>query len=104
MQERLDKFVANAMWRNKYGSSYVSHLEKRHSDHLPIVLCIRSKTPPSLEKKKRKLSRFEEKWMREEESGEVIEAMWRKGEDACGNISRMACELKEWSHKSFATL
>ena len=101
LQERLDRFVANAAWRYKYEHSFVAHLEKRRSDHLPLVLHIRKKRPPSKEEKKRRLFRFEEMWTREEECGEVIDNMWRQGGDVCGNLNRMARELREWSCKRF---
>lgn len=80
LHERLDRFVANAAWRYKYGYSSVSQLEKRRSDHLPLVVHIRHKMTPRNVKNKWKLFRFEEMWTREEECGEVVEAMWRKGE------------------------
>ena len=60
LQERLDRFVANASWWDVYGSSFVTHLEKRKSDHLPLLLCIRTCLPRTREQKKRKLFRFEE--------------------------------------------
>ena len=40
-------------------------------------------------------------WTREEERGEIIEAQWKKGEDAMVNVGRMARKLGEWSKHKF---
>ena len=101
LQERLDRFVANASWKDLFGSSSVTHLEKRKSDHLPIVLNIRTHMQRGTKAKKKKLFRFEEMWTKEEECGEVIAAEWIKGDDVNGNLSRTASKLREWSHKRF---
>uniref|UniRef100_A0A803N5V4 Reverse transcriptase n=1 Tax=Chenopodium quinoa TaxID=63459 RepID=A0A803N5V4_CHEQI len=41
IQERLDRFMANRAWRDTFKGSFVSHLTKRKSNHLPILLCIK---------------------------------------------------------------
>lgn len=41
IQERLDRFLANEMWKTQYPGSFVSHLTRRKSDHLPLLLCMR---------------------------------------------------------------
>ncbi|XP_057248295.1 uncharacterized protein LOC130590250 [Beta vulgaris subsp. vulgaris] len=101
LQERLDRFLANSQWQTKFGHSYVTHLEKRRSDHLPILLSIRTKLPQSGKKRNKRLFRFEEMWTREEECGEVIAANWRKGGDAAVNVGRIASDLREWSMAKF---
>ena len=54
LQERLDRFCANRGWKDSYGGSFVTHLEKRKSDHLPLVLSIKTRmsTPHKRQKKK----------------------------------------------------
>lgn len=103
LQERLDRFVANTRWKDLFGSSSVTHLEKRKSDHLPILLQIRTHTQIGSKAKKRKLFRFEEMWIKEKECGEVIVAEWVKGEDVKGKLARTASSLREWSQKRFGT-
>ena len=44
LQERLDRFVSNMEWKEMFGGSYVSHLEKHKSDHLPLLVCIKERT------------------------------------------------------------
>uniref|UniRef100_A0A803MPB9 CCHC-type domain-containing protein n=1 Tax=Chenopodium quinoa TaxID=63459 RepID=A0A803MPB9_CHEQI len=45
IQERLDRFMENRAWRDTFKGSFVSHLMKRKSDHLPILLCIKDVNP-----------------------------------------------------------
>ena len=101
IQERLDRFVANLSWKERYDGSFVTHLEKRKSDHLPIVLSIRTKLTPDTGRTKKRLFRFEEIWTREEECGQVIEVAWMRGEDVLGNMAKATRELREWSRARF---
>uniref|UniRef100_A0A803MIE9 CCHC-type domain-containing protein n=1 Tax=Chenopodium quinoa TaxID=63459 RepID=A0A803MIE9_CHEQI len=38
LQERLDRFTANDEWKEMFAGAFVTHLEKRKSDHLPLLL------------------------------------------------------------------
>uniref|UniRef100_A0A803L0F3 Reverse transcriptase zinc-binding domain-containing protein n=1 Tax=Chenopodium quinoa TaxID=63459 RepID=A0A803L0F3_CHEQI len=60
IQEHLDRFLANRAWRECFPGSFVSHLTKRRSNHLPILLCIKEALELPKKKKKKKLYRFEE--------------------------------------------
>uniref|UniRef100_A0A803LSW9 Endonuclease/exonuclease/phosphatase domain-containing protein n=1 Tax=Chenopodium quinoa TaxID=63459 RepID=A0A803LSW9_CHEQI len=53
LQERLDHFFATGKWKDLFPGSFVSHLTKRRSDHLPILLCLKKK----IEIKEKKLYR-----------------------------------------------
>ena len=66
IQERLDRFLANHEWRTCFPGSFVTHLPKRKSDHLPLLLSIREAQPTRKKKKRRKQYRFEELWLRDE--------------------------------------
>ena len=101
LQERLDRFMANERWKETFGSSFVSHLEKRKSDHLPIMLSIRRNMREGAKVKRRKLFRFEELWTREEECGDVIDGAWIKGAEVRGNLARAAKDLEGWSQNRF---
>ena len=104
IQERLDRFVANLSWRDIFGGSFVTHLEKRRSDHLPILFSVRKKLTAGRETKKQRLFRFEEMWTREEECGDVIAGAWVKGNGVSGNLVSAAKELREWSRVRFGEL
>ena len=55
IQERLDRFVANVSWKDNFGGSFVTHLQKRRSDHLPILLSVRKKLTAGRETRKQRL-------------------------------------------------
>lgn len=52
VQEHLDRFFVIEMRREKYGGSFVSHLDKRMSNHLSFLLCM--KAQPYSQKERRK--------------------------------------------------
>ena len=102
LQERLDRFLVNPSWKEMYGSSFVSHLDKRRSDHVPIILTLRSRmTATGHARKYRKIFRFEEMWTRENSCAEVIEKTWVRGKEAMGNLARTARGLREWNKTHF---
>lgn len=41
VQERLDRFFANELWKTKFPGWYVSHLPKRKSDHMSLILYVK---------------------------------------------------------------
>lgn len=101
LQERLDRFCANKAWQDLYGGSFVTHLEKRKSDHLPIILSIKDRINTIGTRKTEKLFRFQEMWTREEDCEVTILNSWWKGEGVGGNLARTSADLREWSKKQF---
>ncbi|XP_048496581.1 uncharacterized protein LOC125495795 [Beta vulgaris subsp. vulgaris] len=90
IQERLDRFFANNSWKDKFPGSFVSHLTKRKSDHLPIVISVRTAQAAGSRRPKAKRFRFEAMWLREEGSTAVVKETWHRGSDAGVNIIRTA--------------
>lgn len=76
VQERVDRFVANELWREKFGGSFVSYLDKRKSDHLPILLCVKPRSHAQNKRNKRKLFRIEEMWLREDSCSKIVAKAW----------------------------
>lgn len=101
IQERLDRFLANRTWRMAFPGSFVSHLTKRNLDHLPILLTLKGCPKVKKPKRRRKLFRFEEMWMREEESTEVIEEAWKEGASVKEKLKRTTSSLMKWSKGKF---
>uniref|UniRef100_A0A803MKN4 CCHC-type domain-containing protein n=1 Tax=Chenopodium quinoa TaxID=63459 RepID=A0A803MKN4_CHEQI len=102
IQERLDRFLANRAWRDFFQGSFVTHLSKRKSDHLPILLCIKEATPSQKKKKKKKrLYRFEEMWLRDENCADIVSEAWDYGGDLCSKIAFTSTRLSAWSREKF---
>uniref|UniRef100_A0A803LRC5 Endonuclease/exonuclease/phosphatase domain-containing protein n=1 Tax=Chenopodium quinoa TaxID=63459 RepID=A0A803LRC5_CHEQI len=79
IQERLDRFLANRAWRDLFLGSFVTHLTKRRSDHLPIL----------------------EMWLRDENCAEIILSAWEYGGDLCSKIAFTSARLSSWSREKF---
>ncbi|XP_021726600.1 uncharacterized protein LOC110693734 [Chenopodium quinoa] len=102
IQERLDRFLANHAWREVFMGSFVTHLTKRRSDHLPILLCIQKAVPKQKKKKKKKkLYHFEEMWLRDENCAEIVSEAWERGGDLCSKIAFTSSRLSAWSREKF---
>ncbi|KAL2905789.1 ATP-binding cassette sub-family G member 8 [Bienertia sinuspersici] len=70
----IDTIVNNSV--PVHGGSYVTHLSKRRSNHLSILLTV--VTCPNLvkKKKKKKLFHFEEIWLSDDSSEAIINNAW----------------------------
>ena len=101
LQERLDCFVANEGWRGLFGGAYVSHLTKRRSDHLPIILTLKKSIENPRERRRKKLFRFEEMWARENSCENVIKEAWEEGDEMKRKMLSVTRKLREWSNKNF---
>ncbi|XP_057247591.1 uncharacterized protein LOC130589950 [Beta vulgaris subsp. vulgaris] len=101
LQERLDRCCANQEWKDIFGGSFVTHLEKRRSDHLPILMTLRTSLTTPRDRKKTRIFRFEEMWTKDGACDDIIKAAWCKGADAKENLVRTATKLREWSKGKF---
>uniref|UniRef100_A0A803KXJ5 Endonuclease/exonuclease/phosphatase domain-containing protein n=1 Tax=Chenopodium quinoa TaxID=63459 RepID=A0A803KXJ5_CHEQI len=101
VQERIDRFLANKEWKELFSASFVSHLSKRKSDHLPLLLCISEDIGKQKKKKKRKLYRFEEMWLRDESCGDIVANTWSQEGDICSKIAHTSINLSAWSRNKF---
>lgn len=105
---RLDRFFATSSWTDLFPASKVTHLKPCYSDHLPILLELRSHRPRKRRKKKR--FRFEEFWLKDLECKVIVEAGWSSfvGTDPVtvimSKISNTREQLMEWNRSHFGHL
>nr|XP_023871124.1 uncharacterized protein LOC111983700 [Quercus suber]XP_023871125.1 uncharacterized protein LOC111983701 [Quercus suber] len=71
---RLDRAVATMEWRTKFSITTVSHLPPHASDHLPILVHVKS--VQRFQHKFKKGFKFEEAWLMWEDCGEVVKDAW----------------------------
>ncbi|KAK9988414.1 hypothetical protein SO802_028653 [Lithocarpus litseifolius] len=71
---RLDRAVATMEWQTKFQMSTVSHLPPHASDHLPILVHVKS--VQRHQQKFRKGFKFEEAWLLWEDCGDVVKEAW----------------------------
>uniref|UniRef100_A0A803MKM3 Uncharacterized protein n=1 Tax=Chenopodium quinoa TaxID=63459 RepID=A0A803MKM3_CHEQI len=102
VQERLDRFFANQALKDTFPGTFVTHLSKRRSDHLPILLCVKEAVnTPKKKKKKVRLYRFEEMWLRDENCVNIVTKAWERGVDICSKIAFTSANLSAWSREKF---
>ncbi|XP_021748400.1 uncharacterized protein LOC110714214 [Chenopodium quinoa] len=99
--ERLDLFLENKVWKGLFSGSFVTHLSKRKSDHLPILLCFNEGVGKTKKKKKFKKYRFEEMWLRDETCGDIVKEAWNWGGDICLKFAHTSINLSTWSRNKF---
>jgi len=103
IRERLDRAVANDLWRGHFPSARVIHGDPRHSDHRPLIMV--TDRPPDVHAvwSMGKPFRFEASWLAEEKCAEVVADSWKAAMDG-GTASvheavmAVAGSLSNWSH------
>lgn len=104
IQERLDRFFATPVWRQAFAGSFVTHLSKRKSDHLPILLCLKGNLDVPKKKRKFRLFRFEAMWLRDESCAEIIGYAWENAGDLCSKIAHTSRHLSAWGRNKFGDI
>lgn len=100
-RERLDRAVATENWKTKFPVSTLTLLFSHASDHVPIILHIRTarRTSPS----NSRCFKFEESWLLREDCENVIHEAWNRegGADSClarvkDKIASCGVDLHAW--------
>ena len=106
IQERLDRFVANAEWLDLYPSVCSKNLVSSTSDHLPIFL----DTNPVAHGFYRKHFKFEAMWLTHPQCQEQVTQAWEGGVErsTMGHINEkiQACKnkLEVWDKNCFGNV
>ncbi|XP_024156552.1 uncharacterized protein LOC112164555 [Rosa chinensis] len=74
---RLDRFLVSSEWLDCFPCSRAINLKSNQSDHLPILIEIRSSRSQKRRRKQR--FHFEECWLYEEECRKMVELGWSSG-------------------------
>ena len=100
--------VSNMEWSLLFPSTIVLHIDSDVSDHLPILLKC---SPPSNEKGPRKKRfMFENMWLTESSSAEVITPAWSSVsnpnpvENSLLRLNKCAAALSQWNQTTFGTV
>nr|XP_023915286.1 uncharacterized protein LOC112026812 [Quercus suber] len=75
-RERLDRAVVNKDWIDMFPASMVSHIFSHASDHMPLLL--QTRRDNRFQDRMSWGFKFEERWLLEEECGNVVEEAWRR--------------------------
>lgn len=74
IQERIDRVFVNADWYGLYPEASVNHLERSHSDHSPILMCLDSRHGIMLPQP----SKFQPMWLSHPSFPKVVKEAWTK--------------------------
>ncbi|KAH9764852.1 hypothetical protein KPL70_001671 [Citrus sinensis] len=111
VEERLDRFLCNKKWREKYVDCAVVNLETWTSDHCPIIMEVQAKgSALSYARKRTSRIHYEDAWSSYEGCKDIVDKEWRRhGNWKCADPvwlfkqttkSSMA-QLKNWSNAEF---
>lgn len=104
IKQRLDRALANTMWRIAFPRAGFIHLPTSNSDHNPIILKIWTENVS-----RSKPFRFEAMWIRDEESREIVKKAWTEKSEGSKQykfstkIKNTKEELKRWNRNTFCS-
>lgn len=102
VKKRLDRFLANPDWLELHPGASFQNLARIASDHSPIICRL-----VPLVKKKNRIFRFENMWLRDETIHEVVREAWASSldngleHDPCAIVKECAVKLTLWNNTSF---
>lgn len=103
IRERLDRAIVNPEWLENWQNTCVIHCAMVGSDHCPILL----DSNPICQIKKGRIFRFETRWLKEEECGNIVKRLWRPNDSSTHvnqwtqNLHRCKTELLKWNKVHF---
>ncbi|KAL4290760.1 hypothetical protein GQ457_14G014310 [Hibiscus cannabinus] len=93
LKQRLDRCLANVVWCNEFPNSRVIHLERRGSDHRPLLLRLR----PDLVRKGHRPFRYIASWQEHADFKSVLKDNWKDDVFVGDNISSLEPVFSKWN-------
>ena len=91
IRRRLDRFVANGEWFNRFMEAMAKNLPKLKSDHIPILLDFGGALARNLEEK---LFHFLAQWLVHEDFTNLLQNSWHHSDSLEQNISSFIAMAK----------
>lgn len=99
IQERLDRGLANELWKVQFPHAFIHHLPASQSDHCPLLL--RTNPSPSLLMHPFK---FETIWADILEAKLVIQEAWSRDTSFVAKLKSTKIALKKWNKEFFGNV
>ncbi|KAL4351355.1 hypothetical protein GQ457_06G013440 [Hibiscus cannabinus] len=97
LKQRLDRCLANVVWCNEFPNSRVIHLERRGSDHRPLLLRLR----PDLVRKGHRPFRYIASWQEHADFKSILKDNWKDDVFVGDNISSLEPVFSKWNVEVF---
>nr|XP_025692428.1 uncharacterized protein LOC112794656 [Arachis hypogaea] len=101
IRRRLDRYVANTSWVQRFNHAVVKHLPKLKSDHAPLLLDLRSSKYPGSSTRP---FRFIAAWMTHNDFNNLLRSSWDVDNQLEVNISTFMEAAKIWNREVFGDL
>ncbi|RYQ97763.1 hypothetical protein Ahy_B08g093845 [Arachis hypogaea] len=101
IRRRLDRYVANPSWVQRFNHAVVKHLPKLKSDHVPLLLDLRSANNPGSSTRP---FRFIAAWMTHNNFNNLLRSSWDVDKQLEVNISTFMEAAKIWNREVFGDL
>ncbi|KAL4296172.1 hypothetical protein GQ457_12G018930 [Hibiscus cannabinus] len=93
LKQHLDRCLANSVWCNEFPNSRVIHLERRGSNHRPLLLRLR----PDLVRKGHRPFRYIASWQEHADFKSVLKDNWKDDVFVGDNISSLESVFSKWN-------
>lgn len=105
IQERLDRYLASQTWIINFQNHTNYHLLRYSSDHCPILLDFWANIECRIPKKDKHLPRFEQLWLQDEESNQIVKNVWKytKG-DIDNKLQDTLDQLHRWGKEKYGDI
>lgn len=100
IQERIDRVFINAEWNILFPEALVQHLERAHSDHCPILLCLDKNHDVRLPRP----FRFQPMWLSHPTFPYVIRDAWSNPTVLSSAVAKFVDKEKIWNKNIFGNL
>lgn len=100
IQERIDRVFVNAEWYDRYPEACVSHLDRSHSDHCPILLSLEGNCGLMLPRP----FRFQPMWLSHPSFPDVVREAWTRPINLPQAVSKFTVQAKIWNKNVFGNL
>ena len=100
IQERIDRVFVNAEWNDLFPEVSIQHLERAHSDHCPVLLCLNK----SQDVKLLRPFQFQPMWLNHPDFLGVMREAWANPTRLVVAISTFADKARIWNKNIFGNL
>lgn len=101
IQEHIAHVFVNHRWNVLYPEASVQHLERSHSDHCPVILCLHQETQLVITLRP---FRFQPMWLSHPSFPGVVKEAWTAQSGLPTAVTTFTSKAKEWNKNIFGNV